>query len=113
MADADSDHPEPLDRLLHEEFRADGSWAAPPRRWRRNPEDKLIEGELLGRIEEIINGLPDSQRIVVTLRDIEGWETQEIAEFLGRSRNWTRVVLHRGRVKIREAVGDFMEEGKQ
>ena len=39
-----------------------------------------------------------------TLHDAEGWKTREIAELLGRSSNWVRVVLHRARGKIREVL---------
>jgi DNA-directed RNA polymerase specialized sigma24 family protein len=41
---------------------------------------------------------------VVVLRDVEGWKTAEIARQLDRTSNWVRVVLHRGRFKVRAVV---------
>lgn len=101
---------EALDRLFHSAGHPDaGGWAMPPRRWNVSPEDELIEREMRRSIHNAINQLPEPQRSVVCLKDEEGWETGEIAEVLNRTRNWVRVVLHRGRLKIREVLAERFE----
>jgi RNA polymerase sigma-70 factor (ECF subfamily) len=53
--------------------------------------------------------LPDSQRIVVTLRDIAGWDSEEVCDALGLSEGNQRVLLHRGRAKLRAALERYLE----
>ena len=55
-------------------------------------------------IDRAIEGLPEMQRRVVTLRDVEGWPAGEVAELLGISDENQRVLLHRARTKLREAI---------
>ena len=81
-----------------------GSWALPPLRWRRSPEASALDAEATSLVEEAIARLPEVQRVVVTLRDVEGWKTAEIAQLLERTPNWVRVTLHRGRFKVRSEV---------
>lgn len=96
---------DPMDAFFHgAEHPENGSWAVPPQRWRRNPEDAALEGELLRTVGRVVRRLPEAQRIIVCLRDGEGWEAAEIAALLDRTPNWVRVNLHRARVKIRLAV---------
>jgi len=54
--------------------------------------------------DRAIEGLPEMQRRVVTLRDVEGWPAGEVAELLGISDENQRVLLHRARTKLREAI---------
>ena len=54
--------------------------------------------------------LPESQRAVVTLRDVAGWDSEEVCEALGLSEANQRVLLHRGRSKIRAALERYLEE---
>jgi RNA polymerase sigma-70 factor (ECF subfamily) len=101
---------EALDRLFHEPGHPDaGGWAVPPRRWNVNPEDRLIENEMQHSARTAIDCLAEPQRTVVILKDSEGWDTSEIAELLGRTPNWVRVVLHRGRMKTRKALAEHFE----
>jgi len=100
-----SSQSEALDRLFHSvEHPRAGGWAVPPRRWNVNPEDRLIEAEMRAATHHAIGQLPEPQRTVVILKDTKSWETREIGELLGRTDNWVRVVLHRGRLRIREAL---------
>lgn len=93
------------DRFFHGEGHPqEGSWAVPPLRWRRNPENIVLDQEVGQLVLRAIDDLPEMQRLVVFLRDVEGWETREIARRLDRTRNWVRVVLHRGRFKVRAVV---------
>jgi RNA polymerase sigma-70 factor, ECF subfamily len=85
------------------QFTWSGSWRSAPRRWDDDtPEKLLIDGQTRGRIEQVIQSLPAKQRAVVTLRDVEGWESDEVCELLDITETYQRVLLHRGRARVRE-----------
>lgn len=101
---------EALDRLFHGQGHGEsGAWAVPPRRWNVSPEDHLLEREFRQRVSDAIDHLPEAQRLVITLRDAEGWPTREVGELMDRDSNWVRVVLHRARLKIREVLNEDLE----
>jgi len=54
--------------------------------------------------------LTQSQRVVVGLRDVDGLETDEVAEMLDTNPGHVRVLLHRGRAKLRCALEDYVAE---
>jgi RNA polymerase sigma-70 factor, ECF subfamily len=78
-------------------------WALGPVRW-QTPEEGLVSGETRAVIDETIAELPDSQRTVITLRDIEGWPSEEVCAALVISEGNQRVLLHRARAKVRTAL---------
>jgi RNA polymerase sigma-70 factor (ECF subfamily) len=86
-----------------------GHWASPPRSLDTIPEHRLLAREARGRIAEALETLPESQRIVVTLRDVAGWDADEVCEALGVSDVNQRVLLHRGRAKLRAALEQYLE----
>lgn len=67
-----------------------------------NPEQLFEKNETYHIIIEFINNLPEQYRTVVQLRDIDGYEYEEIAERLSININTLRVNLSRGRKMIRE-----------
>jgi RNA polymerase sigma-70 factor (ECF subfamily) len=77
-----------------------GAWSAPPEPW---PEDRLLAAETRAVIEQAIDELPGLQRAVVSMRDIEGLSSEEVQEALGISAANQRVLLHRGRARLRAA----------
>jgi RNA polymerase sigma-70 factor (ECF subfamily) len=85
-------------------------WAAPPRGWGSSPEERLLTRETLGYIREAIAGLPPSQREVITLRDVEGWKSEEVCNALGVSETNQRVLLHRARSKVRRALEQYFDD---
>lgn len=87
-----------------------GHWASPPRALDTVPEQRLLAGEARERIAEALETLPESQRVVVTLRDVAGWDSDEVCEALGLSEGNQRVLLHRGRAKLRAALERYIEE---
>jgi RNA polymerase sigma-70 factor, ECF subfamily len=87
-----------------------GHWASPPRALDTVPEHRLLAGEARERIAQALERLPESQRVVVTLRDIAGWDSEEVCEELGLSEGNQRVLLHRGRAKLRAAFERYLEE---
>jgi RNA polymerase sigma-70 factor (ECF subfamily) len=85
-------------------FDSGGSWASPPEHWIEDAEDRLEAGKLAGFLRTAIDDLPDRQRQVVTLRDLEGLSSEEVCGVLEISESNQRVLLHRGRSRLRQAV---------
>jgi RNA polymerase sigma-70 factor, ECF subfamily len=94
------------DRFLGPDSPQPGAWAAPPRAW---PQDRVLAKEALEVIEMAIEQLPEAQREVIRLRDIEGWSPMEVAEALQISDGNQRVLLHRARSKVRAAVESYLD----
>lgn len=74
----------------------------------RNPEDWLLSEELRERVEAAIETLPPRQREVIVLRDVEGWAPGEVCNVLGISESNQRVLLHRARVRVRDALAPYL-----
>ena len=87
-----------------------GHWASPPRPLDTVPEERLLAREARGRIAEALETLPESQRVVVTLRDVAGWGSDEVCDALELSEGNQRVLLHRGRARLRAALERYLEE---
>ncbi len=84
--------------------RAAGHWASPPPRWDEQPEERLESRETIAAIRKAIDALPPAQRTVITLRDVEGWEAAEVSGALGITDGNQRVLLHRARSRVRQAL---------
>jgi RNA polymerase sigma-70 factor (ECF subfamily) len=94
------------DRFLPENHeRAPGHWAAPPRAL---PEERLLAAETRDVVSRAIDALPASQRAVISLRDVEGWDADEVRNALDVSEVNQRVLLHRARAKVRRALEDYL-----
>jgi RNA polymerase sigma-70 factor (ECF subfamily) len=95
---------DPTDPVSGDRFNTEGMWKEPPASFA----DLLADGEaneqLAATVRTAIVGLPEIQRSVVTLRDVEGLSTSEVASLLELSESNARVVLHRARAHIREVV---------
>jgi RNA polymerase sigma-70 factor (ECF subfamily) len=83
-----------------------GHWLSPIRPWNLSAEQLTLNAELGAKIAQAIERLPDAQRRVVTLRDVEGFDSQEVCDLLGLSEGNQRVLLHRGRTKLRDALAE-------
>jgi len=84
-----------------------GHWASPPANWDSLPEERLLAGETMACIEDAIATLPEMQQRVVTLRDVEGWGSEEVCALLQLTETNQRVLLHRARSKIRAALETY------
>ena len=84
-----------------------GHWASPPSSWESLPEERLLAGETMDCIKDTIATLPELQQQVVTLRDVEGWGSDEVCDLLQVTETNQRVLLHRGRSKIRAALETY------
>jgi RNA polymerase sigma-70 factor (ECF subfamily) len=108
LAGANPDADEPSvdpDRFFGPDSPHPGAWAAPPVGW---PQDKLLERETLSVIEMAIDQLPEAQREVILLRDVDGWTPMEVSDVLGITNGNQRVLLHRARSKVRAALEDYL-----
>ena len=86
-----------------------GHWAAFPAPW---PERHVESAELRDVLTTALAALPDRQRTVITLRDVEGYSSEEVCAILEISAANQRVLLHRARACVRGALEDyFAKEG--
>ncbi len=81
-----------------------GHWAVPPERWAPDVEAHLLAKETRALIEASIEDLAPAQRIVMTLRDVEGWDADEVCAALEITPGNQRVLLHRARSRVRAAL---------
>lgn len=85
-------------------FSQDGWWASPPAHWSDEALDRMVAPQLAARVKEFIAELPESQQAVVTLRDVEGLSSDQVCSVLGISEGNQRVLLHRGRTRLRSRL---------
>jgi len=83
-----------------------GHWAMGPTVWPL-PDERLLAAETREVIADAIRELPPTQRAVVALRDVEGWPPDEVCQALEVSEANQRVLLHRGRTKVRAALESY------
>jgi RNA polymerase sigma-70 factor, ECF subfamily len=94
------------DDIGDERFDRSGAWAAPPEPWADRVLDRLDAAHLADRVHSLLAQLPEAQRQVVVLRDVEGLPAVEVAEVLGLSDGNQRVLLHRGRAQLRHLLAE-------
>jgi RNA polymerase sigma-70 factor, ECF subfamily len=87
-------------------FAENGHWASPPRSW--GPEDRLLADETVAVVEGAIAELPPNQAIVISMRDVDGFSAEEACNALDISETNQRVLLHRARSKVRQALEDYL-----
>jgi RNA polymerase sigma-70 factor, ECF subfamily len=88
-----------------------GHWKSYPDRWDTLPEERLVGGETRALVQSEIDRLPPTQRQVITLRDVEGWSSVEVCSALEISETNQRVLLHRARSKVRQALEGYLAQG--
>jgi RNA polymerase sigma-70 factor, ECF subfamily len=86
-------------------------WAteAAPVSWIGIPEEIFLSGETMNLIRHTIDELPESQRMVITLRDVDEISSQEICNILDISETNQRVLLHRARARVRQALENYLK----
>lgn len=75
-----------------------------------SPEGALLSGELTAVARRGLEDLPDRQRLVVTMRDMLGFDSEEVRTMLEISTANQRVLLHRGRAAIRQVLEDYLRD---
>ncbi len=78
--------------------------------WSQDAERALLRGELSGQMEAAIDRLPKKYKIVLVLRDVEGFSAEETAEMLKLSVPAVKSRLHRARVFIRRELADYFRD---
>lgn len=86
-----------------------GFWSSPPTP-HSLPEDHVVQAEAGRQLLEAIDGLPPNQRLVITLRDVQGMSANEVCDLLDVSEVNQRVLLHRARSKARARLERFLDE---
>jgi RNA polymerase sigma-70 factor, ECF subfamily len=87
-----------------ERFDGTGVWSSPPVPWSEQVEDRVVAAQAAGLARDLLETLPDAQRRVVLLRDVEGLSAAEVVDLLGVSDGNQRVLLHRGRARLRAGL---------
>lgn len=82
-----------------------GHWSSPPREL---PEEQLLAAETQAVVERAIAALPASQASVISLRDVQGWSAEEVCNALDITEVNQRVLLHRARAKVRQALENYL-----
>jgi RNA polymerase sigma-70 factor, ECF subfamily len=85
-------------------FDASGAWMSPPQHWIEDSEDRMQAQALAGHIQKTLGELPARQREVLVLRDVDGLSSHEVCDVLAISDANQRVLLHRGRSHLRQAL---------
>jgi RNA polymerase sigma-70 factor, ECF subfamily len=78
-----------------------------PVQWEGHPEGRALAGEALRLLGTALTALPARQRVVVTLRDVQGLTGDEVCDVLGISAGNQRVLLHRARAALRAQLEDY------
>jgi RNA polymerase sigma-70 factor (ECF subfamily) len=86
-----------------------GFWATPPAATPL-PEARVLAAEAGDRVAAAIESLPDTQRTVIVLRDVEGLSALEVCDLLGLSEGNQRVLLHRARTKVRATLEQYLDD---
>jgi RNA polymerase sigma-70 factor (ECF subfamily) len=108
------EHPHTPIEALHSvdpaRFDTNGQWADPLERWVDDSEDRLDAATWLPILISALDDLPARQRHVVLLRDVEGLSNDEACTVLGISVGNQRILLHRGRARLRQVLETYMEK---
>jgi len=95
-------------------FLASGAWGEPPFSWRAQSAESVVRArESVAVLEVALSNLPVRQRRVVELRDIEGIDASDVCNLLEITESNQRVLLHRGRSKLRAALEDHYRGADQ
>ena len=87
-----------------ERFGPDGHWSDPPVPWTDDAEERIVARQMAERVTAHLAELPEAQRQVVVLRDFECLPAPEVCHLLGITEANQRVLLHRGRSRIRSLL---------
>ena len=89
-----------------------GGWtpAGRPTAWEPPPEDAAVAAEIRRELGSALDELPERQRAVVELRDVHGLSSDEVCNLLGLSPGNQRILLHRGRARLRTRLEDVYRD---
>ena len=89
-----------------------GHWrvGCAPQRWDSSPEGVLLNDELRGMLRAAMDALPERQRVVLVMRDVQGLSATDVCDLLGVSAENQRVLLHRARSSMRGHLDDYYRQ---
>src|SRR5262249_15483923 len=99
----------PEHSLSRDDSSAPGHWPRLPLDPGSSPERSLLTKELRERLRTVIDALPSNLRIVLWLRDVEGWSSEEVCNALAIQETNQRVLLHRARSRVRAGLEPYFE----
>lgn len=85
-----------------------GHWRSSVTDWSTAPSERLDANELFDQLRVALDGLPERQRCVYVLRDVEGWSSSEVAHALDLTEVNQRVLLHRARGRVRAHIDSYL-----
>jgi RNA polymerase sigma-70 factor (ECF subfamily) len=92
-------------------FKSNGMWQSPPHVWDADtPEEIVSSKQLRVCIDNTMKSLPPLQQAVIVLRDMQGMDMDAICKILDVSESNGRVLLHRARSQLREAIDRFQRD---
>ena len=94
-------------------FDTSGEWRSEPPSWDLTPEAELLSNEAVEQIKTVIESLPLQQRIVITLRDLEGWASDEVCALMQITSTNQRVLLHLARTKAQQKLEWYFTERRK
>ncbi len=89
----------------------EGEHDAPDNSYTSNPEEQAMQQDRIALIRRLINSLPEKQRSVMQLRDVEGKSYKEIAKIMAISEDQVKVNIFRARQAIRQKYLETEEYG--
>ena len=78
--------------------------------WSELPDEILLSDESSGLIQAAIDRLPETMKAVLILKDVEGMKNEDIAQALNLSVPAVKSRLHRGRLILRQALGEYFSK---
>lgn len=96
----------PFDEYLPS-FKKDGMHHQPVNNWAEKGETSVLRKELQGVLKESIDSLPEKYRVILVLRDIEGFSTEEVASMTDMTVPAVKSRLHRARLFLREKLSEY------
>ena len=92
-----------------------GGWAphGVPQRWQGDPAREVLRGEVRSLVSSAMDALPERQRAVLLLRDVQGCDSDEVCQILELTPENQRVLLHRGRARMRASLEDYYRRGDE
>lgn len=106
------EHAHHVDDKIVDPFDADGEWAEPIVPWSERVDDRIVAEHVAHLVRDALPTLPELQRQVVVLRDVEGLAPADVSALLGITDGNQRVLLHRGRAKLRERLAGELAEDR-
>lgn len=103
-SEAGGDEPAVDDSRFHRFLFLRGAWRDKPEQWAASPEELALSEETQAVVRDAIGRLPQAQGTVITLRDVQGFSSEEVCDLLGVSAGNQRVLLHRARARVRQEL---------